>query len=158
MKKRSFYVLTYLILLLFIFSPLAFSAQDIQRLNHADLIDTINKDNGRAVLVVFWATWCKPCQEKMPELNKLRSQFAKDKLNILAVSIDYSPQMLASYLNNYQLDFPIYLATSDVTNIFRVQGVPKFMLYDQQGQCVLTHSGKYPIQKLQGKITKLIKR
>ena len=148
-------------LVLFLFSgclSLSVFAQSIQRINHADLINTIHNDNGRAVLVVFWATWCRPCRKELPELKNLRDSFSKEELKVLGISIDYDPQKLAAFLSRYSFNFPIYLATADTTNIFRVQGVPKMMLYDQKGQCVFSHAGKYPLSKLKGQISKVLER
>lgn len=158
MRKILFYVSSGLLFLLFWLLPLVLFAQSVPRINAAELINSINSGKGQAVLVVFWATWCQPCKKELPEIESLSTKFPEEKIKILGVSLDNNPRVLAQYLQRNSLDFKTYLAGSDISNIFRVQGVPKLMLYDQDGQCVFKHTGLYPIDKLELKISKYLKR
>ena len=60
---------------------------------------TLHEFEGQVVLINFWATWCPPCLEEMPELNRLQADYADDGLVILTIS-DESPDRKSTRLNS----------------------------------------------------------
>lgn len=74
--------------------------------------DLIKQGNNRVVVVNFWATWCAPCVEEMPELAAFYREY-KDRLTFLSVSVD-DPSVLddgklASFIKKLDLPFHIHL-------------------------------------------------
>jgi peroxiredoxin len=61
---------------------------------------------GRNVMVVFWATWCPPCNLEVPHLIDLRKTFAKDKLAILAISNE-GPERLKSFVESKDINYTV---------------------------------------------------
>ena len=53
---------------------------------------SISNFSGKLVLVNLWATWCEPCKEEMPSLDRLQSYFDKEQFHILAISVDRGPK------------------------------------------------------------------
>jgi len=61
---------------------------------------------GRFVLLNFWATWCPPCVEEMPSLNRLYERFRDDGLVVLGISVDEEGQAYERFLEMADVQFP----------------------------------------------------
>jgi len=62
---------------------------------------------GHVVLVNFWATWCPPCIEETPSLEKFAEQVKPYGIEVIGVSVDQDPAMLEKFIRDYHLTFPI---------------------------------------------------
>lgn len=70
-------------------------------------LESIRGDSSNPVIVNFWATWCSPCKKEMPELQNLLKKFGKDKLSIIAISVD-KPEKISgakSYVKSKKFEF-----------------------------------------------------
>jgi peroxiredoxin len=93
---------------------------------------------GKVVLVNFWATWCPPCRKEMPDLNALHKRFQGQGLVVLAISDEEEP-VVRKFLSENPYDFPIIVDHSEATNkAFRVEGIPKSLVYNRAGEIVAT--------------------
>jgi len=61
---------------------------------------------GKVIVLNFWATWCAPCVEEMPSLNRLHQQIAPLGAMVLGVSVDDNPQAFENFLREHQITFP----------------------------------------------------
>jgi thiol-disulfide isomerase/thioredoxin len=109
----------------------------------------VNKDNwaGKVVLVNFWATWCPPCREEIPELLALKREF-KDQLEIVGISEDDDPPVeVLKFARKQGMTYPIVMATGELIDAYGgVPALPTSFLIDTQGRVVQKHSGLYPIE------------
>ena len=64
---------------------------------------------GEVVLVNFWATWCAPCREEMPSIQRLKETLAGKPFTVLAVNLDEPEARIRSFLSRMTLDFTILL-------------------------------------------------
>jgi peroxiredoxin len=64
---------------------------------------------GKVVLINFWATWCDPCREEMPSMNKLRAALDGRPFAILAVNLAESEARIRRFMERVPLDFPVLL-------------------------------------------------
>jgi thiol-disulfide isomerase/thioredoxin len=101
---------------------------------------------GKVVLVNFWATWCPPCREEIPELLALQKEF-KDQLQIVGISEDDDPPAkVLKFAQQKGMNYPIVMYTPDLVESFGgVPALPTSFLIDKQGRVVQKHSGLYPI-------------
>ncbi len=68
---------------------------------------TANDFKGRIVLIDFWATWCAPCLEQIPELQRLRKEYGPDGFEVLAISVNNSTRRdLVAWLNRQEMTWP----------------------------------------------------
>ena len=58
---------------------------DESSINHS-----LDDFSGKVTLVNLWATWCKPCKEEMPSLDRLQGKFDKSKFEVIAINLDLS--------------------------------------------------------------------
>lgn len=96
---------------------------------------------GKVVFLNFWATWCEPCKEEMPAMQRLRQKLDGKPFEILAVSLDKDPtQAVPAFLNKTGLDlnFPVLQDSNQelAKNSYRTTGVPESFLIDANGKIV----------------------
>jgi thiol-disulfide isomerase/thioredoxin len=119
----------------------------------------VNKDNwgGKVVLLNFWATWCPPCREEIPELIELKREF-KDKMEIVGISEDDDPPAsVIKFARAKGMTYPIVMATPELIEAYGgVPALPTSFLIDTQGRVVQKHSGLYPIENYQREIRSLL--
>ena len=95
---------------------------------------TLSQLRGKLVLVNFWATWCPPCRKEMPDLDALYARFKQRGLVILAIS-DEPAEKVRPFISEHQYKFPVLLDSGRaVTQLFRVEGIPKTFIFDRQGK------------------------
>ena len=89
---------------------------------------------GRVVFLNFWATWCVPCREEMPVMERLYQRYRDRGLTILAVSVDTGgPATVAAFVKMLRLTYPIGLDPKmEVANQYRVRVLPSSFLIDRQ--------------------------
>jgi len=90
---------------------------------------------GRVVFLNFWATWCVPCREEMPSMERLYQGYRTRGLTIVAMSVDTGgPATVAAFVKMLRLTYPIGLDPKmDVAEQYRVRALPSSFLVDRQG-------------------------
>jgi thiol-disulfide isomerase/thioredoxin len=90
---------------------------------------------GRVVLINFWATWCDPCRDEMPSLQKLKAELAGRPFEVLAVNYGESEARVSEFLKRHPMDFPILLdPNQDAARAWRVRILPASFLVDARGR------------------------
>jgi len=98
---------------------------------------------GRVVLVNFWATWCEPCREEMPSLDRLQKQLGTRSFVVLAVNVDEPEARIAKFLSAMPLDFPVLLdAGSKLTRAWKVRVLPASFVIGPDGRARYTVTGE----------------
>ena len=90
---------------------------------------------GKAVFLNIWATWCPPCREEMPSMEKLYQELKGEDFEILAVSIDASgATVVAPFMKEYNLSFPALLdPEGTIQNLYGTTGVPESFIIGKEG-------------------------
>ncbi len=125
------------VLLLHIASASAFTLTDSRGKVHK-----LSNYKGKWVLVNFWATWCPPCLEEIPDLVALHEN-KKNKLVVIGVAMDYrDPKEVLAFAEQQMISYPIVLGDSQsVAEVGPVRGLPTTYLYDPQGKVVAYNVG-----------------
>lgn len=93
----------------------------------------------KAVFLNFWATWCPPCREEMPTMERAYRDYKPRGLEILAVSLDAGGEAAVAakvkeFMSGLKLSFPALLdPQGDVVRAYRLRGLPMSFLIDRQG-------------------------
>ena len=96
---------------------------------------------GKIVLVDFWASWCGPCAESFPAMEALQLKY-KDRLVILAVSVDTKPSALEKFLKKHPVSFAVVRdAEHKLVEVVGAEAMPTSFLLDGEGVVQFTHSG-----------------
>ncbi len=90
---------------------------------------------GKVVFVNIWATWCPPCREEMPSMQKLYERFKGQDFEILAVSIDADGrEAVAPFMQQMNLTFPALLDPDEkIRRLYAITGVPESFIIDRNG-------------------------
>ena len=89
---------------------------------------------GRVVLVNFWATWCEPCREEMPALERLREKLKGRSFELVTVNFGESNATVSRFLAKLNVSLPVLLdPTKDAADAWKVKGLPMTFLVDAGG-------------------------
>lgn len=97
---------------------------------------------GKWVLVNYWATWCPPCLEEIPDLIALHGK-KSNNLVVIGVAMDYkNAEQVTDFAEGLLVDYPIVLGNAQVVSqIGPVQGLPTTYLYNPEGKMVAQQVG-----------------
>ena len=103
---------------------------------------TLSGYKGKWVLVNYWATWCPPCLEEIPDLIALHEN-KKNNLVVIGVAMDYrDPKQVIDFAEGLFVDYPIVLGNAKVVSqIGPVRGLPTTYLYNPEGKMVAQQVG-----------------
>lgn len=100
---------------------------------------------GKVVLLNFWATWCAPCREELPELMQLQEQFRKRGLVVVAVTVDHELENVRNFLKKHGITLPaLWDRRQKVAEAYAVEKMPSSYLIDRNGVLRFVHRGYSP--------------
>ena len=97
----------------------------------------------RVVLINFWATWCVPCIEVLPELRELVAELPADRFALLGISVDEELETVTAFREREPMPWTNWHAgiESDITRAWALRGFPTYVLVDDQGVILARGSG-----------------
>jgi len=131
--------------------PFSLTTFDGQRISMDEL-------QGKVVLLDFWATWCGPCREALPHIQKVAKKFQGEPLVILSVSLDSDEQEWKDFIVKNEMTWPQYRDASfggPIAKMFGVNAIPHTFTIDADGVLQDEHIGDASIE---GKLKKLLVR
>jgi len=94
----------------------------------------LSDQRGKVVFINFWATWCPPCREEMPAMERLYTGQKDGPFTMVAVSLDANPALVGPYLKRARLTFPVALDPKmDLANAYGVRALPASFVVDPRG-------------------------
>ena len=115
------------------------------RFNDADgRAHTLADFRGKVVLLNIWATWCEPCREEMPALDRLEAKLGGERFHVLALSVDQQGPAVARkfYAQVGIKALPLYVdPTAKAAFTLDAAGLPASLLIDRQGREIGRHLG-----------------
>lgn len=109
-------------------------APDFDTLDLDGKIWSLSKLKGKVVFINFWATWCSPCREEMPSMQRLYTKLPKDKFEMIALFNNDKKPAVRKFVSQLGLTFPIL---SDEHNFagtkYGLTGLPETFIVDKQG-------------------------
>ena len=90
---------------------------------------------GKVVFLNFWATWCPPCIEEMPSMEKLHQELEKDGLVTLAVNFQESPERVKEFFTEHNLTFTVLLdGDGKVSELYQAWALPVSVIINKRGE------------------------
>ncbi len=98
----------------------------------------LSEFKGKVVLLNFWATWCPPCREEIPDLVSLQRQYAARGLVVLGISMDEGgPARVASFAKTFEINYPIVMGDEKTSAAYGgIQVLPTTFIIDRKGKVV----------------------
>lgn len=101
---------------------------------------------GKSLLVTFFATWCPPCIQEIPNLIEVQNEFGPKKFSVVALSVDQKGKTVVKRMvEKKNINYPVMMADSSVTRDFGgVYGIPTSFLVNKKGNVVKKYTGYIP--------------
>ena len=102
---------------------------------------SLEDHRGKVVLLNFWATWCPPCRQEMPDIQS-RYEMHHPNLVVLAIDNNEPLDLVQSYVDEVGLSFnPLLDPGADVQILYQIRGYPTSMFVDENGIIQIVHVG-----------------
>jgi peroxiredoxin len=109
-------------------------AEDFTLPTHGGGTIRLSEARGKVVMINFWATWCPPCLEEMPAMERLYRQQKDTGFTLIAVSVDADPRKVAPFVTEHRLTFPIGLDPKmDLASAYGVRALPSSFVVGRDG-------------------------
>lgn len=97
---------------------------------------------GKVVYLDFWASWCGPCRQSFPWMDRMATRYGPDGLVVIAINLDKERALADQFLSEQQTRFPIaFDPRGEVAERYDVQVMPSSYLIDRHGEIKLRHRG-----------------
>ena len=113
---------------------------------------------GKIVIIDFWATWCPPCRQMIPELKKVYNEYNNKGVEILAISLDEGgTQAVQSFVESANINYTVLLGSRDVSKKFgQVNAIPTSFIVDREGNIRDKHIGFRDAEDMEAVIKSLL--
>jgi thiol-disulfide isomerase/thioredoxin len=102
---------------------------------------SLSQFKGKVVLVDFWATWCAPCRQMLPHIQKMYEDYKDKGLEVMAISAESSAKVTGFQSEN-KFDFPAYTDEGkEANNAFSITGLPTTIVIGKDGKVVYSTMG-----------------
>ncbi len=120
----------------------------------------IKQWQGKPIVVNYWATWCGPCRQEMPELVELQKKY-QGKIQFIGIAID-EVAPVSVFVKQYKVNFPTLIGGNSAMQMMRSAGnlqggLPFTVIYDAKGQQVFKELGRIHKDKLDDQLKALTK-
>ncbi len=103
----------------------------------------------KLVLLDFWASWCGPCRESLPDLKRFQSAFSSDQVQVVSISEDRDENTWNSFVSQNQMTWEQrFDGNGESARRYGVQGFPTYILMDSNGTILQRYQGEDPSQSL----------
>ena len=118
---------------------------DVKTLDGSSINITTLENNGKPIVISFWATWCKPCKKELNTIAEVYEDWQDETgVKLVAISIDDTRSMakVAPYVNASDWDYEVYLdPNGDLKRAMGVSTVPHTFLLNSKKEIVWQHKG-----------------
>lgn len=135
--------------------PIDFAFPDTKGIAHH-----VSEWKDKILIVNFWATWCPPCREEMPEFVKLQNEFGGKGVQFIGIALE-EVGPVAEYLDTFKINYPILIGNEGGTGLARELGnvigaLPFTVVIDRNGTIAHMHPGIFRRDKVIEVITPLL--
>lgn len=146
----------WLLMLCLLWPGTALAETGIPRLSVQEFTELCDANHGKVILFNFFASWCPPCRAELPGLVRLREQYDPQQVVFIGLSVDQNPQDLQQLLQDFSVNYPVYMVDSAVAHRYSVHSIPHNTLYDRRGKLIANQPGLIPEETLQLTLDKLV--
>jgi thiol-disulfide isomerase/thioredoxin len=112
---------------------------------------------GKVLLVNFWASWCAPCLQEIPEFIKVREEYHDKGFEIVGISTDDTPEQLRDFASKYKTNYPLLQVTGEAEDAYGpVFGLPTSIIVARDGSVCKRHFGPLSKEQLEKEIKGLL--
>lgn len=127
----------------------------LQTLDGEDV--TLSSLKGKVVLINFWASWCTPCREEMPEMQSVYDKYKDKGFVVLAVNLSEPAVTVRSFAERVGVNFPVLLDMQSTTErLYRILPLPSSFFVDKEGVIRHTFEGQMRTEFIETRVLQLL--
>ena len=108
---------------------------------------------GQVVLLNFWATWCGPCEEEIPEFVRMQDKYRNLGFQVIGISMDDSSKPVRNFYERFRLNYTVVMGDATVAQLYGgVYGLPVTFVIGRGGNIAAKFKGAADLSVLQSKI------
>ncbi|RMF87755.1 MAG: TlpA family protein disulfide reductase [Nitrospirae bacterium] len=113
---------------------------------------------GKVVIIDFWATWCPPCREAIPDLIDLKRRYGPKGLEVVGISLDENPdRVLPRFVRDFGINYPVVKGNEEIAGAFGgILGLPTTFVVDREGKVRSHFMGYVDKRRMEAAITGLL--
>ena len=105
----------------------------------------LSEYRGQVVLINFWASWCGPCRQEMPQLEAIQQKYQHLGFTVFGVNVEQNRELADKVLRDIPVSFPILFDDANqVSKLYDVDAMPVTVLVDRSGEIRFMHRGYKP--------------
>ncbi len=121
----------------------------VKSINYPEITLSLKKFRGKIILINFWATWCPPCRDEMPRLEKFYKYHKKDGFIIFGLSVNNSgPAAVLDFIKTFKngiVTYPIGMADPEISKAYgNIYEIPQSFIINREGVIVTHFTGELP--------------
>ena len=125
---------------------------ELKQINKNNELETIRLSDfkGQGIMLNFWGTWCKPCEDEMPYMQALYPEYKEKGIEIIAVSLDNTELVVDRFIDKYDLTFPIpHDKTGEVRDLYKIGPIPSSIFINPDGKIQRVVNGALSLESLE---------
>lgn len=135
-------------------------ATQLPDLNGTD--QAISQWLGKVIVVNFWATWCTPCREEIPEFIEAQKKYGDQGLLFVGIAID-QPDKVQMFSKEFGINYPVLIGSMSTWSLLEAAGnrmaaLPYTVVIDRSGNLVENYLGRVDLKKLEKRVIPLLKQ
>ena len=112
---------------------------------------------GKIVLLDFWATWCDPCRDEIPQFVALQNKLGNRGFQIIGISMDDSPEPVRDFYQQFKMNYPVVMGNAQIGELYGgILGLPITFVIGREGRIYFKHIGATDISLLNREIEGLL--
>lgn len=121
----------------------------------------LTKYRGQALVVNFWARWCPPCRDEIPDFVRARAQFKAQGAEVIGIAIEEQAGPVRDFAREYRIDYPVLLAKDQGLELMQALGnnqaaLPFTVVIDRNGELVARKVGRMSKSEIEAALTAAI--
>src|SRR5699024_3876325 len=125
---------------------------ELKQINKNNELETIRLSDlkGQGVMIDFWCTWCKPCEEEMPYMQAVYTEYEGRGIESIVVSLDSTELVVNRFIDKYDLTFPIpHDKTGEVRDLYKIGPIPSSIFINPNGEIQRIVNGALSLESLE---------
>lgn len=120
---------------------------------------SLRADRGKVVLLSFWATWCAPCQQELPQFAAWQKAYGPDGLQVIAISMDDDARPVRALAHKLDLQYPVVMGDAALGKRYGgVLGLPVTFLIARNGTVAERFEGESRLVGIETRMKELLAR
>lgn len=116
-------------------------------------MQALSQWRGNVLLINFWATWCAPCREEIPEFIEVQDKFREQGLILVGIAIDQK-EKVEMFVKEFGINYPIVVGDIEAFSLAEAMGnpqgaLPYTVMINRDGEIVDSHLGRIHLNKVE---------